>query len=159
MDIALVPIGEKLLLWDMLQDYIEELSVFAGVTRVNGVYEYKYFDAYWSEEGRWPFWATEDGKRVGFALILRDAEADAMRVGEFYIKPEFRRSSLGAEFATRLLERFPGPWKIRQMAENKAAVAFWRRTLKPYDYTEANFVDRNLERFEQSLIVPSRIVF
>jgi predicted acetyltransferase len=97
----------------------------------------------------------DDGKRVGFALILRDADVNAMRVGEFYIKPEFRRSNLGAEFATRLLERFPGPWKIRQMAANKAAVAFWRRTLKPYEYTEAKFVDRDLERVEQTLIVPA----
>ena len=45
MDIALVPVGEKLLLWDMLQDYIEELSDYAGAKRVNGVYEYKFFDA------------------------------------------------------------------------------------------------------------------
>ena len=155
MDIALVPIGEKLLLWDMLQDYIEELSVYAGAKRVNGVYEYKFFDAYWDEEGRWPYWATEDGRRVGFALILRDVEAAAMRVGEFYIKPEFRRANLGAEFATRLLKRFPGPWKIRQMAPNKAAVAFWRRTLAPYNYSEANFVDRDIERFEQTLVVPA----
>ncbi|HTW36195.1 MAG TPA: GNAT family N-acetyltransferase [Rhizomicrobium sp.] len=155
MNVEPVSIGEKLLLWDMLQTYIEELSVYAGVQRVNGVYEYKWFDAYWTDEHRWPFWAKEDGSRAGFALILRDVDANAMRVGEFYIRPEFRRSRMGEAFALALLARFPGPWKIRQMAANRPAVAFWRRTLARYDYTEANFVDRDLERFEQTLIVPS----
>lgn len=152
MRIAPVPVGEKQLLWDMLQTYIDELSVYAGIQRVNGAYEYKFFDAYWGDEGRWPFWAMADDHRAGFALILRDG--DAMRVGEFYILPEFRRSNLGVSFARALLARFPGPWKIRQMAANKLAVAFWRRTLAPYGYTEANFVARDLERFEQTLIVP-----
>jgi predicted acetyltransferase len=155
MPVASVSISEKPILWDMLQFYIDELSVYAGVKRVNGVYEYKYFDAYWSDEKRWPFWAVEEGRRAGFALILYDVEAGAMRVAEFYVTPEYRRTNIGTAFAQALLERFPGPWRIRQMAANKPAVAFWRRTLAPYNYTEANFIDRDLERFEQTLIVPS----
>jgi predicted acetyltransferase len=155
MNVEPVPIGEKLILWDMLQSYIDELAVYAGAQRVNGAYEYKWFDAYWTDETRWPFWAKEDGSRAGFALILHDADANAMRVGEFYIRPEFRRAHIGEAFALALLQRFPGPWKIRQMAANTPAVAFWRRTLAPYDYTEANFIDRNLERFEQTLVVPA----
>ena len=153
MDIVSVPESEKPLLWDMLQSYIDELSVYAGIKPVNGVYEYPKFDLYWSEEGRWPFWAIENGERVGFALILRDG--DAMRVGEFFIPREFRRGGLGVTFARQILARFPGRWKIRQMAENNPAVVFWRRTLAPYNYTEANFIDRNQERFEQMLIVPA----
>jgi predicted acetyltransferase len=153
MDIAPVPESEKPLLWDMLQSYIDELSVYAGIKPVNGVYDYPKFDLYWSEKNRWPFWAIANGERAGFALILRDG--DAMRVGEFYIRPEFRRAKLGAEFALALVQRFPGPWKIRQMAANQPAVAFWRRTLAPYNYTEANFVDRDLERFEQTLVIPA----
>lgn len=153
MNVEPVPIGEKLILWDMLQSYIDELAVYAGAQRVNGVYEYKWFDAYWTDDNRWPFWAKEDGSRAGFALILHDAAANTMRVGEFYIRPEFRRAHIGEAFASALLQRFPGPWKIRQMANNKPAVAFWRRTLAPYGYTEANFIDRNLERFEQTLVV------
>lgn len=154
MNIEPVPIGEKLLLWDMLQTYIEELSVYAGIRPVDGVYEYKWFDAYWTDDNRWAFWAKDDGSRAGFALILHDADANAMRVGEFYIRPEFRRTRMGEAFALALLQRFPGPWKIRQMANNKPAVAFWRRTLAPYHYTEANFIDRDLERFEQTFVVP-----
>lgn len=155
MHVAPVPIGEKPLLWDMLQAYIDELSVYAGVERVNGVYEYASFDAYWTDERRWPFWAMEEGRRAGFALILRDDAAGAMRIGEFYIRPEFRRAKLGAAFAQALLHRFPGSWKIRQIAANQPAVAFWRRTLAPYAYTEANFIDRDLERFEQTLVAPA----
>ena len=153
MNVEPVPIGEKSLLWDMLQSYIEELSVYAGVQRVNGAYEYKWFDAYWTDDNRWPFWAKEDGSRVGFALILHETDAGVMRVGEFYIRPEFRRSRIGEAFARTLLQRFPGPWKIRQMAANKPAVTFWRRTLAPYNNTEASFTDRTLERFEQTFVV------
>ena len=151
MEIASVPESEKPLLWDMLQSYIDELSVYAGIKPINGVYEYPKFDLYWSEEGRWPFWAIENGERVGFALILRDG--DAMRVGEFFIPREFRRGGLGVAFARTLLQRFPGPWKIRQMAANKPAVAFWRKVAAPYGYSEELFHDRGLDRVEQTLVV------
>jgi predicted acetyltransferase len=151
MDIAPVPESEKPLLWDMLQSYIDELSVHAGIKPVNGVYEYPKFDLYWTEAERWPFWAIENDARVGFALILRDG--DAMRVGEFFIPHEFRRSGLGVSFARTLLQRFPGPWKIRQMAANKPAVAFWRRVAASYGYSEEEFHDRGLDRVEQTLVV------
>lgn len=39
------------------------------------------------------------------------------------------------------------------MATNSNAVLFWRRVCEPFGYEEAQFEDKGLGRFEQSLTV------
>ena len=152
-EIVPVPESDKAALWEMLQAYIAELSVYAGVEPVEGVYRYAPFERYWSEEGRFPFWAMVGDKRAGFALVWHDRGNGVFRMAEFYVAPQFRRTTIGGAFAHRVLRSFPGHWKIRQIARNTGAVAFWRKTLARYGYTEENFHDRGLERFEQSFVV------
>ena len=151
-DIHPVSADEKPILWDMLQAYIAELSAYTGGKPVNGVYAYEYFDPYWSDANRWPIWAVVAGQRIGFALVYSDKEAEATRMAEFYIRPEHRRNGLGVDFARQLLLRYPGPWRIRQIARNQPAVAFWHRVLERRTYSEARFLERGLERVEQSLV-------
>jgi predicted acetyltransferase len=92
-----------------------------------------------------------DGQRVGFALVR--FEPQHMRMAQFYIAPEHRRGKLGMNFARALLARHPGPWRIRQMAVNANAVAFWRRVVEPFDHSEVCFNDKGLDRVEQTLTV------
>ncbi len=155
LDVAPVLESEKPLLWEMLQAYIAELSVYAGVEPVDGVYGYKPFDLYWREPGRFPFWARMNGWEAGFALVWRDRPHDLFRMAEFYVMPEFRRAGLATEFARAVIERFPGRWKVRQIAQNAPAVAFWRKALASYNFTEEGFDDRGLARWEQSFVIPS----
>ena len=154
-DVSVVPVTEhdKPALWAMLQMYIAELAPWAGVKPVDGVYSYALFDAYWRDEDRHPFWAIADSERVGFALVWQDRENGVARMAEFFVAPRFRRTGLGEAFARDVIERFPGAWKIRQIALNTPAVAFWRKALARYAYTETTFVERNLDRVEQSFVV------
>ena len=146
--------SEKAALWDMLQAYIAELSAYTGGEPVDGVYPYQYFDPYWSDASRWPYWALAEGRRIGFALVYRE-EPDVMRMAEFYIRPDCRRNGRGVDFARQLLARYPGPWRIRQIALNEPAVAFWHRVLEGWTYSETRFQHDGLERFEQSVTVTS----
>ena len=68
-----VPVSDKSLLWDELQEYIAELMEFGTHKPVDGVFEYPWFDLYWTEHNRFPFWAYVDGERVAFALVIRPA--------------------------------------------------------------------------------------
>jgi len=146
-----VPLGEKPELWRMLQRYIVEMRAIMGEAPTGGDHPFPPFDSYWTEDGNWPFWAMAGSERAGFALVSR--EPDWMRVKEFYIPPEFRRGGIGKSFARQILAQHPGQWKIRQMAVNAPAVAFWRGVIEGYAFTEERFTDRGLERVEQTLIV------
>jgi predicted acetyltransferase len=150
-DIVAVPLSEKPDLWTMYQRYARELAPMANVQPVNGEIQDRSFDDYWRVEKHWPYWAVVDGERVGLALVR--FEPQHMRMAQFYIAPEHRRAGLGLTFARALLARHPGPWRIRQMAVNTKAVAFWRRVVEPFDFTEAEFSDKGLDRVEQSLTV------
>jgi predicted acetyltransferase len=149
---VVVPLGEKPELWRMLQRYIPEMLVFMGEKHSGGDVPYPAFDSYWTDEGNWPFWAMAGNERAGFALISR--ETGWMRVKEFYIPPEFRRGGIGKSFARQILALYPGQWKIRQMAVNTPAVAFWHGVIEGIPFTEERFTDRGMERVEQTLVVP-----
>jgi predicted acetyltransferase len=151
--IVAVPSSEKSDLWAMFQIYAAELAPMVNLEPVDGVFPYAYFDHYWQDDQRWPFWAMENGARIGFALVRFAPELSVMQIAEFFILPAHRRSGSGANFARGLLVRFPGPWKIRQIAANKDATAFWRRVVEPYVYTEEAFAVDGIDRIEQTLTV------
>jgi predicted acetyltransferase len=148
-----VPLSEKPDLWAMFQLYAAELAPLVNLKPVNGVFPYAYFDRYWQDARRWPLWAMENGARIGFALVRFAPEHDAMQVAEFFILPAHRKGGNGARFAQGLLRRFPGPWKIRQIAANTGATAFWRKVAAPHGYTEETFRLDGIDRVEQTLVV------
>ena len=158
MSVEIVPVleSEKAALWARLQDYIRELMPYdGGPMPADGVFDYPYFDAYWREpEHRWPFWGVADGQRVAFALVHRGQERFEM--AEFYSFPEFRRTGVSLPFAKAVIARYPGPWEFSQFAENKGAVAFWRRVLSDYPFEESHYTGEQSgkPRIRQTFVVP-----
>jgi predicted acetyltransferase len=152
-----VPLGEKPALWRMLQRYIPEMLAYMVEKPRGGDIPFPSFDSYWTEAGNRPFWAMAGSERVGFALVGR--ESDWTRMKEFYIPPEFRRGGMGKSFARQILAMYPGQWKIRQMAVNAPAVAFWHGVIEGYAFTEERFTDKGMERVEQTFVVayPARL--
>jgi predicted acetyltransferase len=146
--------SEKSELWSDLQDYIEEMRTYDDdIERVDGAFQYKWFDHYWQDEQRWPFWAVADGARSGFALLRREVTGE-MDIAEFYIRPRFRRGGIGVAFARELLAAHPGRWLISEYKANFAAVAFWRKVIEPYAFTEEAYIgDSGRPRLLQRVMV------
>jgi predicted acetyltransferase len=151
--IAPVTMAEKSDLWAMFQRYGAELAPMATGKPLTGEVDYPTFDNYWREDRHWPFWAMQGDKRIGFALIRFVPEHNAMQIAEFYILPGHRRDGAGIAFARALMQRYPGPWTMRQMAVNTGAVAFWRKVAEPYGFTETQYTDKGIDRVEQVLTV------
>ena len=151
--IAPVMLAEKPALWGMFQRYAAELSPMVTGKPVTGEVPYPPFDDYWTKDRHRPFWATHGGLRIGFALIRFAPEHKAMQIAEFYILPEHRRDGAGLSFARALMQRHPGRWTMRQMAVNTGAVAFWRKVVAPYGFTETEYTDKGIGRVEQTLTV------
>ncbi|MBV9990378.1 MAG: GNAT family N-acetyltransferase [Alphaproteobacteria bacterium] len=157
----IVPIApaDKPALWAELQDYIAEMTAHVDIAPVNGAYEYPGLDAYWTDAGRCAFWAVAEGERAGFALLRRDGAMDGegtMIMAEFYVRPRFRRTGLGLDFARRLLARFPATWILSEFVTNTGAIAFWRRAIEGHAYSERNYVGgQGKERIEQRVVITS----
>jgi len=153
LEAILVRASEKPQLWALLQDYIHELSVYDEFEAIDGVYPYRFFDAYWQVgEQRWPYWAISNGERVGFGLIRRE-ETGEMEVAEFYVRPRFRRSGIGVAFARLLLSKHHGTWLMSAYRANTSAVLFWHKVIDGWQFAEEKYVgdggkDRLLQRVE-----------
>ena len=151
-ELASVPLSEKMILWEHLQRYCAELMPFGNFAPVNGVFEYEWFDLYWQEPNRFPFWALAEGDRAAFALVRCEERTE---MAEFYTFPRFRRTGVGLDFARQILERFPGRWEISQYRAHIGAVTFWHTAIAPYPFKERVYVGgEGKERLEQTFVVP-----
>jgi predicted acetyltransferase len=58
-------------------------------------------------------------------------------------------------FSRQLMTRFPGPWRLHELANNQDAIAFWRRVLGGFAlYTETSLRHADgIERIEQRFVV------
>ncbi|MGN0479267.1 MAG: GNAT family N-acetyltransferase, partial [Hominenteromicrobium sp.] len=72
MKLELVPVlkEEKEILRNLMEKYDYEFSQYDN-RDVNtlGLFGYDYFDCYWTEEGRYPFFIKADGKLAGFVMV------------------------------------------------------------------------------------------
>lgn len=139
--IELVPEAEKPVLARYLQFYLYEHAEFEDRKAVDGVFRYRWFDAYWREpDRRWPFWMRTAEDVVAFALVRLDDEDGRYEMAEFFVVNRYRGQGLGDRFARDVLLRFDGEWKVSQVLHNKRAVAFWRRVIGGLgDYREAKW--------------------
>jgi predicted acetyltransferase len=90
-------------------------------------YGYLYLDAYWSEQGRFPYLIRADGELSGVALVsLVDAD---WRMSEFLVLPKFRRTGVGTRAAREVFAAHPGSWRVHQVPGHEQATRFWRRAI------------------------------
>ncbi|MEK4511980.1 GNAT family N-acetyltransferase [Paenibacillus anaericanus] len=106
----------------------------------NGLYEYKYFDHYWTETGRHPYFIRVEGILAGFALVREIETTDnstIYSIAEFFVMKKYRHQGIGQYVAAELFNKFNGVWKVAQIETNKPAQKFWRKTIE--GYTNNNF--------------------
>lgn len=100
----------------------------------DGLYPYRYLDAYGSDPDRGPYLFRAEGELAGMALVRR---VDAvMHVSEFLVLPKFRRTGVGSQVAQQPFAAHRGPWQTRQVAGDDEATSFWRRAI-PVPFTES----------------------
>ena len=138
MQIEITPITYEMksVLRNLLELYEHDSSEFNGSElNEHGLYEYKYVDHYWTEEGRYAYFVRVDGKLAGFALVraLESSELGVLySMSEFFLVRKFRRQGIGSRVAKLLFDMFPGRWEVSQEAGNKAAQEFWKRVIGIY---------------------------
>jgi predicted acetyltransferase len=128
---------EKSVLRQLMELYAYDFSEFDGEdVNEHGFFGYTYFDYYWTEDNRHPFFIKVDGKYAGFVLISDYAyvvKTGAIKsVTEFFIMRKYRRKGIGKSVAMQIFDRFPGIWEVLQHGENEPSMRFWEKVIQSY---------------------------
>ena len=144
MIIELVEVKEesKSVLRQLMELYAYDFSEYdhADVNE-HGLFGYTYFDYYWTEDTRHPFFIRVDGKLAGFVLINQYCyvvkEAGTRSIAEFFVMRKYRRKGIGKEVARQVFDKFPGKWEVIQHGGNQPSKVFWEAVIR--EYTRGNF--------------------
>jgi predicted acetyltransferase len=119
---------------NLIQLYAHDFSEFQNIELdSNGRFEYTPLPLYWTDPNRHPFLVTVDFKPAGFVLVKQ--EAGVWDMAEFFIVRGCRRHGIGTTVAHDVWRRFPGPWEVRVMQANHAALPFWERAISEFTGT------------------------
>lgn len=129
-------IEEKSVLRNLMELYNYDFTEFDPEdVNEHGLYGYKYFDHYWTDEGRYPFLVRVDGKYAGFALVRViefGYDIYTFSMAEFFVMKKYRKTGVGKYIAMELFNKFKGKWKVAVIEENKPAQLFWRKVVQEY---------------------------
>ena len=140
--------SQKALLARLMQLYLHDFSEFVeigqpyGDVNADGVFDYEYFESYWSEPEREPLLITFGQNIVGFALINAWSASGLgtdQAIAEFFILRKYRRAKLGTRAAMKVISDRSGRWEIPIAFYNRPALAFWRSvvlSLQGYQFEE-----------------------
>lgn len=153
-DLLPVPLAGKAALKAMMDPYLVEHADQVDPERIHGdPTAYDYFDLYWVEPARRPYWIVADGVRVGFCLVNAYAPSGRpidQAIAEFGIAPEHRRAGLGQAAVRAVLARHPGQWELQVHRANRQGFAFWPRALAAAGVSDREQIahgDRVIHRF------------
>jgi predicted acetyltransferase len=153
-NVSLVSENDKLVLRNLLDLYLYDLSEFKG-TDVNGhgYFEYRRLDQYWYDDSCHPFFITADGHIAGFVLVHRYGLLGENRnvVSEFFVMRKYRKLGVGKQAVRRIFETFKGGWEVSELPENLPSHIFWRRVISELTngkYSETVIEGRPVQYFE-----------
>jgi predicted acetyltransferase len=153
-----MPIGVELIqagaqqqsvLENLFQLYIHDFSELIPLDiGDDGRYTHKNLTLYWSDASRLPFLARFDGRLAGFVLVAiseLSGGGEGYDMAEFFVLRSYRHRGIGRELVEKVWLRFPGPWQIRVMANNVAALNFWASSIARFTRRVADFTSFEID--------------
>ena len=140
---------EKEILRNLLEKYDYELSQYDD-RDVNdlGLYGYDYFDCYWTEEKRHPFFIRYNGKLAGFVMVndYPDIKIETdYSIGEFFVLYKYRKYGIGKYTAKYIFDKFKGKWQFKILPKNKISEIFWKKIIGEYTNGNYKFIEKHPE--------------
>lgn len=128
--------ADKNRLWNMFQKYFYEMSAYYDMEMDSkGNYEYRYFDTYFEESGRFAYLIFADNTLIGFVMINDHSCIDEKidySIAEFTIFPKYRKKRYAKEAMRRIFQQYQGKWEIKFSNQNLSARAFWLKATEKY---------------------------
>ncbi len=142
--------SEKAILYRLLQySLFEERGTDQNEMNQEALFDYPWFDAYFTEAERDAFFIREQesGKLLGFAMINTYVQRCDFghSIAEFMILPKFRRGRIGTKAARLCLDQYEGNWEISPAVGSEPAYLFWKQVIEAYTDGAYRFEDGMFE--------------
>ena len=137
MKVEIVPVleEEKTILAHLIELYEYDFSEFEN-SDVNalGLYGYSYFDYYWTEDRRFPYFIKVDGKLAGFVMVCDfcyiSKDKDTLFMSEFFVMRKYRKLGIGRKVAKEVFNMHKGKWELTVHPKNPVAIKFWTNVIE-----------------------------
>lgn len=100
------------------------------------IFEYKYFDLYFTEDDRDAFFVREQetNKLLGFVMINTYMQkcTDGHSIAELMIIPKYRRNKIGKKVAFECFNLYKGNWEVSPSFGSNSAYLFWKKVIDEY---------------------------
>ena len=133
-------------LYKLLQYSLFEESLTDGNEMNNeGVFEYKYFDDYFSEQDRDAFFIKEKdtNKLLGFVMIntYMQKKSNGHSIAEFMVIPKYRKNKIGKQAAFKCFDMYKGIWEVSPSFGSEQAYNLWKKVITEYTNNQNEFID------------------
>lgn len=133
---------EKSVLRQLMELYAYDFSEYDNAdVNEHGFYGYTYFDHYWTDASRHPFFIKVDNQLAGFILLNEYCyvvqEPGTKSIAEFFVMRKYRRQGVGKAAAIQIFDCFPGKWEVIQHGANEPSKRFWEGII--HAYTKGNY--------------------
>ena len=137
---------QKEILYRLLEYSLFEESLNDGnEMNDDAIFEYKYFDSYFTDDNRDAFFIREEetNKLLGFVMINTYMQKclDGHSIAEFMVIPKYRRNKIGKEAAFKCFDMYKGNWKVKPSYGSVVALAFWKNVIDEYTNNDNKFED------------------
>ncbi|MBT2284895.1 GNAT family N-acetyltransferase [Paenibacillus polymyxa] len=136
---------QKELFLNLYNLYLYDLSEFSGEDLLKeGKYDPTNIYLYLERDELHPFLIKYEGKVIGFVLVCSPPyvpEGVDYTVQELFLVKKYRGQGLAAQVIDLVFAQFRGTFKVEQLANNAAAVSFWKRYYEQHhiEYTESEY--------------------
>lgn len=132
---------------NMARFYVYDISRYCGFISddwacpTDGLYESYDFKSYFEDPTQRAFLIKIGEELAGFVLLNQIGRLPNTQwnMGQFFILAKFQNKGIGNQVTRRVWEIHSGEWEVSVIPENKAALAFWRKTVSTFTagkYTE-----------------------
>lgn len=137
---------EKEVLYRLLQySLFEESSTDLNEMNSDGLFEYKWFDNYFTNSDRDAFFIKETGtdKLLGFVMLNEYVQKfdKGHSIAEFMVIPKYRRNGVGKKVAIECFNKYKGNWEVAPSYGNEKAYLFWKNVIDDYTHNKNEFID------------------
>ena len=127
----------KDVLYRLLEYSLFEESLNDGNEMNNdAIFEYKYFDLYFTDNERSAFFVREKetNKLLGFVMINTYMQKcnEGHSIAEFMIIPKYRRNKIGEKVAFECFDMYKGNWEVSPSYGSDSAYNFWKKVIDEY---------------------------
>lgn len=148
MDIVLetVSMYKKDTLFRLLQYSLFEESISDGNDMNDeALFEYPWFELYFTEEEREAYFIKEQGtgRLLGFVMVNTHMEkrSPGHSIAEFMVLPKFRRNNIGKKAAVTCFDMHIGNWEVSPSCGSNQAYLFWKNVIGGYTGNNCQYED------------------